>query len=537
VSSDADPLTGSEAVAAARPAAGGVVRAAAVIGAATLVSRILGFLRDLVVAQAFGAGPATDAFFVAFRLPNLLRRVVAEGALSSAFIPVFTEYLTTRSRADLLRMFRAVSGGMLGVLAVLTLAGIVAAPLLVRVMAPGFFTDSTTGALTVRLTRTMFPSLFFVGLAALAMGMLNAHRHFLTPALAPVMLNLAIIGAVFGVVPHLREPVFGLAVGVLVGGLGQVAIQIPALARRGLLVAPVFDRRHPAVGRIVRLMTPVAFGQSATQLNILVDTLIASFLVGGSVSYLYYADRLVEFPLGVFGIAIATAVLPTLSAQAASGDSAALRATLSFAHRLAAFVSLPAAVGLFVLREPLVRVLYQRGAFGPAETAGTAWALGFYAFGLVGFASVKIGAQAFYALGDTRTPVKVAVGAMALNSALAVALAFPLRHGGLALATACSATASALALAWLLHRRLGPATVPGALAGWTRIVAASGTLALALALAGWLWPPPAGRVAEGLWLGVMVAGGGLGYLAVHWVLGSEEVAFARRAMRRRLARA
>ena len=345
-----------------RPAAEhGVVRAAAVVSAATLASRVLGFLRDLVVAQAFGAGPATDAFFVAFRLPNLLRRLVGEGALSSAFIPVFTEYLTLRPRAELLRMFRAVAGALMVVLLLLTLAGMVGAPLLVRLMAPGFFADPTTGTLTVRLTRLMFPYLFFVGLAALAMGMLNAHRHFVTPALAPVMLNLAIIGAVFALVPRLAEPVVGLAVGVLAGGLGQVLIQLPALAGRGLLVAAGFVRGHPArsrvgggkgpgggggrgpvhrlgpapagggrgvarffagrppaVSRIVRLMAPVAVGQSAAQLNILVDTIIASFLVGGSVSYLYYADRLVEFPLGVFGIAIATAVLPTLSEQAAS---------------------------------------------------------------------------------------------------------------------------------------------------------------------------------------------------------------------------
>ena len=246
VSSDADPLSPAP-VADPRPAAGGVVRAAAVVGSATLVSRVLGFLRDLVVAQVFGAGPATDAFFMAFRLPNLLRRLVGEGALSSAFIPVFTEYLTTRPRADLLRMFRAVTGGMLVVLAALTLLGVVAAPLLVRVMAPGFFADSVTGPLTVRLTRLMFPYLFFVGLAALAMGMLNAHRHFLMPALAPIMLNLSIIGAVFLVAPRLDERVFGLAVGVLVGGVGQLLIQLPALARRGLLVAPTLDRHHPAV--------------------------------------------------------------------------------------------------------------------------------------------------------------------------------------------------------------------------------------------------------------------------------------------------
>jgi len=369
------------------------------------------------------------------------------------------------------------------------------------------------------------------------MGMLNAHRHFVTPALAPIMLNLAMIGAVFGVAPHLREPVFGLAVGVLVGGAGQVAIQLPALARRGLVVRPTLDRHHPAVRRIVRLMTPVALGQSATQLNILIDTFIASFLAGGSVSYLYYADRIIEFPLGVFGIAIATAVLPTLSEQAAAGNPAGLRVTQSFALRLAAFISLPAAVGIFVLREPIVRVLYQYGRFGPTETGQTAWALGFYTVGLVGFASVKIGAQAFYALGDTRTPVKVAVAAMALNSLLAIALVFPLRHGGLAFATACSATANAGTLAWLLRRRLAAvdrAPVPGARAGWIRIAAASALLAAALALAGWLWPPPPRRVAEAIWLAGMVGGGALVYIATHAVLGSDEIAYARRALRRRL---
>jgi putative peptidoglycan lipid II flippase len=511
------------------------VRAAAVVGAATLASRILGFLRDLVVAQAFGAGPATDAFFVAFRLPNLLRRLVGEGALSSAFIPVFTDYLTTRPRAEFLRMARAVAGALIIVLAALTLAGVLASPLVVRVMAPGFFADPSTGALTVRLTRVMFPYLFFVGLAALAMGVLNAHRHFVTPALAPVMLNLAIIGAVLFLAPRLPEPVFGLAVGVLGGGLGQVLIQLPALARRGLLVTPTWERNHPAVRRIVRLMAPVAVGQSASQLNILVDTMIASFLVEGSVSYLYYADRLVEFPLGIFGIAIATAVLPTLSAQAATGDATALRATLSFALRLAAFISMPAAVGLFLLREPLVRVLYQRGEFGPVEASQTAWALGFYALGLVGFASAKIAAQAFYAVGDTRTPVKVAIGAMVLNSGLAITLAFPLRHGGLALATSCAAMANALVLAWLFRRRLGVGAVAGARAGWMRIAVASAAMAGALVLAGWLRPPPVGRLAEAAWLAMTILGGVIVYAGAHVALGSEEVGVVRRTIAQRMS--
>jgi putative peptidoglycan lipid II flippase len=510
------------------------VRAALVVSAATLVSRVLGFLRDLVVAQTFGAGPATDAFFVAFRLPNLLRRLVAEGALSSAFIPVFTEYLTTRPVAETRRMFRAVTGAMVVVLLALTLAGVLAAPLLVRVLAPGFFAAAATGTLTVRLARLMFPYLFFMGLAALAMGMLNAHRHFVSPALAPIMLNLAIIGAVLGLVPRLGEPILGLVAGVLVGGLGQVLLQLPALARRGFLVVPAWEPRHPAMVRIVRLMTPVAVGQSANQLNLLVDTVIASFLVGGSVSYLYYADRLVEFPQGVFAIAIATAVLPTLAEQAAGDDRRALQATLSFALRLAGFVTMPAAVGLFVLREPLVRVLYQRGQFGAPETAETAWALGFYAVGLVGFASVKIAVQAFYALGDTRTPVKVAVGAMVLNSVLALALALPLRHGGLALATSCSSTANALALTWLLRRRLGGVPVAGARAGWARIAAASAGMAVALVLAAWWWPPPAGRWAEVAWLAGMIAGAVVLYGGIHAAIGSEEIHGMRRMLARRL---
>ncbi|HSE94368.1 MAG TPA: murein biosynthesis integral membrane protein MurJ, partial [Methylomirabilota bacterium] len=422
------------------PGRGDVVRAAGVVAGATLASRILGFVRDLVVARAFGAGLVTDAFFVAFRLPNLLRRLLAEGALSSAFIPVFTDYLTTRDRTEAVRMYRAVSGAMLAVLVLVTLAGVALAPLLVRLMAPGFFADPAVGSLTVHLTRLMFPYLLFMGLGALAMGMLNAQRHFLFPALSPVALNLGIIAAVFLLVPHLPRPVLGLAVGVLAGGVGQWAIQLPALAARGMLVRPTLDLRHPAVSRVARLMTPVLVGQSASHLNTLVNTMVASFLGGGRVSYLYYADRLMEFPLGVFGVAIATAVLPTLSEHAAARREPALRETLSFALRLAAFISAPAAAGLLVLREPLVRVLYQRGEFGPAETAGTATALGFYALGLVGLVSAKIGVQAFFALGDTRTPVRVAVGAMGLNSVLAVGLALPLAHGGLALATSCAAT-------------------------------------------------------------------------------------------------
>jgi putative peptidoglycan lipid II flippase len=518
------------------PAAGArrsVARAAAVVSGATLVSRILGFLRDLVIARAFGAEIASDAFFVAFRLPNLLRRLVAEGALSSAFIPVFTEYVTSRSRADTLRMLRAVAGAMLLLLGSLTLLGVLGAPGIVRVMAPGFFADPTAGELTVRLTRLMFPYLFLVGLAALVMGVLNAHRHFLLPALSPVALNVGIIIGALVLAPRLPEPAMGLALGVLLGGAGQLLVQVPWLGRRGLLAMPQFAFHHPAVRRVLTLMAPVVVGQSATHVGTVINTIIASFLVKGSVSYLYYADRLIEFPLGVIAVAIATAVLPTLSEQATRRDDHALRETLSFSLRLATFVSLPAAVGLFALSEPIVRVLYERGRFGPAETTGTAAAVAMYALGIVGSTTAKISAQAFFALGDTRTPVKVSVGVMALNCAMAATLAGPMGHVGLALAIAASATINALALTLLLRRRLPGGPIPGARRAWLRTACVSAGLALVLGAVRYLWPPPSDRLAETAWLAAVIAGATAAYIAGHAALGAEEVHLAWRAVAHR----
>ena len=507
-----------------------VARAAAVVGSATLASRILGFLRDLVIARAFGAGVATDAFFVAFRLPNLLRRLVAEGALSSAFIPVFTEYVTTRTRADTRRMLRAVAGAMLLILGTLTLLGILAAPWLVRLMAPGFFANSAAGELTVRMTRLMFPYLFFVGLSAVAMGVLNAHRHFLLPALSPVVLNVGIIIGALVLAPRLPEPVTGLALGVLIGGAGQLLLQVPWLGGRGLLATPQIAFDHPAVRRILALITPVVVGQSATHIGTVINTIIASFLAKGSISYLYYADRLIEFPLGVFGIAIATAVLPTLSEQAARRDKEALRETLSFSLRLATFVTMPAAVGLFVLSEPIVRVLYERGRFGPDETAGTAAAVTMYALGIVGTATAKISTQAFFALGDTRTPVKVAVCAMAFNCTVAFLLAPSLGHVALAAAIAGAATLNAIALTILLHRRLPGKPVPGARRAWLRNAGVSAGLCLLLGAVSHLAPPPPGRLAETVWLAVVIVGSTAAYVACHAALGAEEVRLASRAL-------
>jgi putative peptidoglycan lipid II flippase len=526
----ADTPIGADATDPPPPSVGGarraVARAAAVVSMATLASRILGFLRDLVIARGFGAGPGTDAFFVAFRLPNLLRRLVAEGAVSAAFVPVFTEYATKRSRAENVQMLRAVTALMLLLLGTLTVAGIVAAPWILRIMAPGFFADPAVGKLTVDLTRLMFPYLFLVGLAAVAMAILNAHRHFLVPALSPVALNVGIIAGALLLAPRLAEPVTGLAFGVLLGGAGQLLVQIPSVWRRNLLAAPRLALRHPAVRRILKLMAPVIVGQSANHLGTVVNTIIASFLAAGSVSYLYYADRLIEFPLGIFGVAIATAVLPTLSEQAARRDRQGLRETLSFALRLATFVSVPAAVGLFVLAEPIVRILYERGRFGPVDTAGTTAAVTMYAVGVVGLSITRVAVQGFYALGDTRTPVKVSVGAMALNCASAAILAQTLGHVGVALASSASATANALALAILLRRRLPGRPVPGARRAWLRTVTVSAALALVLSATWQLWPPPAGRLAEAAWLATVIVGAMGAYVGAHAVLGSDEVRLA-----------
>ena len=341
----------------------GVVRAVGVIGAATLASRVLGFVRDMVMARAFGAGPVTDAFFVAFRIPNLLRRLLAEGALSTAIIPVFTEYLERAGRAEFGRMVRAVTGVAIVVLCVVSGLGMLLAPWIVRVMAPGWADDPELIGLAGRLTTLMFPYLLLVGLAALAMGALNAQHRFFTAALGPAVLNVAMILSVLFLAGRMSPPVFSLAVGVLVGGAGQLFVQLPELARMGVPLRPSAEWSHPAVRLIAVRLWPAVFALAAVQVTVLVNTLLASLLPEGTVSYLYYADRVMEFPLGVFGIALATAAMPSMAGQAARGEHRALVDTLGFSLRLSAFVALPAAVALVALGHPIVRLLFERGEF------------------------------------------------------------------------------------------------------------------------------------------------------------------------------
>jgi putative peptidoglycan lipid II flippase len=431
-----------------------VTRAAGVVGAATLLSRILGFVRDVVIAGFFGAGLASDAFFVAFRIPNLLRRLFAEGSLSVAFIPVFTEYLTQQGKATAFDLARAAVRWVSLLLVAGAVCGIVLAPLIIQIIAPGFTESPQKYALTVFMTRLMFPYIFFIGLVALSMGILNVLGHFAAPALAPVLLNLGIISAAFWISPQLEQPVVALAIGVMIGGVLQLALQVPFLIRKGFYFWCRANLRHPGLKRIAVLMAPTVLGAAVYQINILIGTLLASLLPEGSVSYLYYADRLVQFPLGIFAIALATAVLPSLSRLASADDMVGLTETFGYAMKLVLFISIPAMVGLIILREPIVALLFKRGEFDAHTTRMTATALMYYSVGLWAFSGVRIVVATFYALQDTKTPVRMAMISIAVNIALGIALMGPLQHGGLALATALASILNLGLLLNTLRRRL-----------------------------------------------------------------------------------
>ncbi|MBW1708510.1 MAG: murein biosynthesis integral membrane protein MurJ [Deltaproteobacteria bacterium] len=432
-----------------------VTRAASIVSTATLLSRLLGFIRDMVVAYFFGAGLFADAFFVAFRIPNLLRRLVAEGALTVSFIPIFTDYLTNRTREEAFALARTTLTLLSLVLVALSILGILFAPWIVRIFAPGFTAIPDKFALTVLLTRILFPYIFFIGLVALAMGLLNALGRFAAPALAPVLLNVGMIASVLLLKDYFDPPILALAVGVLIGGLLQVLLQIPYLTREGSLLGFSFDFKHPGLRRIGLLMLPAAFGAAVYQFSVFISTLLASFLPQGSVSALYYADRLVQFPLGVFAIALGSAVLPSLSRQAAADDIKGLIDTLSYALRLVFFISLPAMVGLIVLAEPIIQLLFQRGHFDAAATHNTGTALVAYAVGLWAFSGVQILTRVFYSLKDTKTPVKIAIISLLFNIGLAILLMKPLKHVGLALATSCSSMLNLTILALVLRQKLG----------------------------------------------------------------------------------
>ncbi len=515
-----------------------VVEAAGVIGLATLLSRILGFARDMVLARLFGAGLAADAFFVAYRIPNLLRELFAEGSMSAAFIPVFSEYLAQRTKRDAWELASAAFTTLLTILTGVCVLGIFASPWIVRLIAPGFSGDAEQQALTTLLTRIMFPYLLFIGLAALAMGVLNSVRSFAAPAFSPVLFNIAIIAAAFLLAPLFAEPILAVAVGVVIGGLAQFLSQMPALRQAGLLFGWRFDFAHEGVRRIGWLMAPALIGLSVTQINILVSTILASYFPGGP-TYLFYGMRLIHFPLGIFGVALATALLPSLSTQAAKGELDALRGTLGFGLRLIFFMIAPAMVGLILLRVPIVHLFFEHGRFTAADTQGTAAAVLAYAVGLWAFAGVRIVVSAFYSLQDTRTPVLVAAVALAANIALSLLLMGPLRHAGLALATALSAILNMGLLVVFLARRLGAFGWEAILRSHARVLLASVPIVLTcLWIAGLaVWAQPGAWAAKTVMLIVGIGISVGGYVTVHALLGSDELDFLWGLVRRRLARA
>lgn len=431
-----------------------ITKAASIVGSATFISRILGYVRDAVIAAYFGAGTYADVFFIAYRIPNFFRRLVGEGALTISFIPVFTEELTLKSRERARVLASRAFTFFTIILAALTIAGIIFSQQIVEITAPGFANIPNKLATTISLTRWMFPFLFFICLVALGMGVLNSLRHFAAPALSPVWFNLSMIGSTIFLIPFFKEPVYALAFGVVFGGALQFLYQLPYLKRYDMFPGLDFNFKDPAIKKIVLLMLPAALATGVDQINILIISRFASGLKEGSISYLYYADRIVELPMGVFVIAVATAVLPSMSVYAVKEDWAGFKESLSFAIRLVTFITIPATVGLIALGTPIVAMLFQRGAFDHEATRGTVYALWFFSIGLAAFGGRRIMVSAFYSLKDTLTPVIVGCVAVIANIIFCYLLIGPLKHGGLALAASFSSIVNLLLLFLILRKRL-----------------------------------------------------------------------------------
>jgi putative peptidoglycan lipid II flippase len=506
-----------------------VTRAAIQVSGLTLISRALGFVRDMVTAYFLGAGMSADAFFVAFRIPNLLRQLLAEGSLTAAFVPVFTEYLTQRTRDEAFAMARAMFTALILSLLAITLLGEVFSPAIVTVMAPGFAMDPQKFQLTVTLNRIVFPFIFFVSLTALCMGVLNSMRHFMAPALSSAVLNVCMISSLYVWGKSWNHPVYGLAAGVFLGGVAQLAFQVPFMRSRGFSFRPSFHFLHPGIKRIMVLMGPAVLGSAVYQLNVLMGTLLASLLPQGSVSYLYYADRVVEFPLGIFAVAFGTAALPSMSRHTADKDMAGLIETFSHSLRLVIFITLPAMTGLIMLRQPIVELLYERGAFSALSTQKTSLALLYYACGLWAFSSLRILVPAFSALQDTKTPVKVAALSLGANVALSLILMHPLKHGGLALANSLSAALQTGALLFILRRRLGRLDGRKMLSCLVKAISTS----LGMALSLYVFTSVFSLSSRLLSLILSITLGMLVYLLLSKVVKSEELNFLKQSYRKK----
>ena len=451
-----------------------------VVGSMTLVSRLLGFVRDMLIARLFGVDLATDAFFVAFKVPNFLRRLFAEGAFAHAFVPVLADYKEQGGTVALKNFIDKTAGTLAVCLLLITLIGVVAAPLLILLLAPGFSWQGTQHDLSVWLLQIMFPYLLFISLTAFAGSILNAYGKFAIPALTPVFLNICMIGTAIWLAPLMTTPVVALAWGVFIAGIVQLLFQLPSLIRLGLLPRPRVDFHDTGVKRVLGLMLPAMFSVSITQINLLLDTLFASFLTVGSVSWLYYSDRLVEFPLGILGLALGTLILPNLANSYATDNNSGFSGALDWGLRLVILVGMPATIGLIMLAEPMLSTLFQYKEFGVEDVHLSGQSLRAYAVGLLGYLFIKVLVPAFTARQEVNTPVRYGGYAMVVSVGLNAVLVFPLAHAGLALATSLGAFFNAI----LLLNKLFKDKVYQPATGWliflSRVLFASATMTAVL---------------------------------------------------------
>lgn len=423
-----------------------------VVSLMTITSRITGFMRDLVFAHVFGATAGLDAFFIAYRIPNFLRRLFAEGAFSQAFVPVLSEYRQQRTPADIKLFLDRMAGTMSVILFLFTALAVLIAPWLIWIFAPGFSGDASRLELTISMLRITFPYIFFISLTAYVSGILNSYNKFSIPAFTPNLFNLAMIGAAIFLAPHFANPVKALAWGVFLGGLLQLLFQLPYLHKLKLIPTPALVLRDEGVRRVLKLMLPAIFGVSVAQISLFFDTLLASFLPSGSISWLYYSDRLTSFPLGVFGVAIATVVLPHLARNHAAQSHAEFSATIDWALQFVLLVALPSMLAIMLLSGPILATLFKYGKFTNFDVLMAQRSLLAFALGIPAFMLVKVLASAFYSTQNIKTPVKIAIIAMIANIILALILVFPLKHAGLALATSLTSSLNAGLLFWLLRK-------------------------------------------------------------------------------------
>ncbi|PIE40990.1 MAG: murein biosynthesis integral membrane protein MurJ [Gammaproteobacteria bacterium] len=475
---------------------GGLLKSTAVVSVMTMLSRVLGLVRDVTIANMFGAGSGADAFFVAFKIPNFFRRLFAEGAFNQAFVPVLSEYRAKRDHAAVKQLVAETSGTLAGILLVITVLIVLAAPWVAWIFAPGFAQDADKFALAGEMLRITFPYLFLVSLTAFAGSVLNSYGKFAVPAFTPVLLNITLISSAILLAPMMDTPVMALAWAVMMAGVLQLIFQIPFMKQLDLLTAPKWGWHSEGVSQIRKLMIPALFGVSVGQLNLLLDTILASLLEDGSVSWLYYSDRLMELPLGVFGIAIATVILPSLSRKHASDSPEAFSATLDWAVRMVLLIGVPAALALAILAQPLLVTLFQYGEFGIRDVEKATLSLQAYALGLLGFMLVKVLVPGYFARQDTKTPVSIGIKAMVANMVFNLLLIVPLAHAGLALATTLSAFLNACLLFIGLRKEGVYHKTPGWMPFLVRLLLANVTL---VAVILWLNPDAPTWLGWGWW--------------------------------------